>query len=194
MKEQNKQTNEKIDSIQESLIKQLNVKIETVHGNIKQTMNEQYHELKETINRQREYMNTKFEESNKNIKQIHEKIDMISNTLSQKADTYKGETNKQMDEGFKRLYATLDSTSEGIKVSPNTEESMKEIEIREYQGVIVLENKNSHNKEDNQYLENKTKKIRKTCRKKIINTREAVSYTHLDVYKRQVYRVTNKKP
>ena len=34
------------------------------------------------------------------------------------------------------------------------------------------ENKNSHNKEDNQYLEKKTKKIRKTCRKKIINTRE----------------------
>ena len=34
------------------------------------------------------------------------------------------------------------------------------------------ENKNSHNKEDNQYLEKKTKEIRKTCRKKIINTRE----------------------
>ena len=35
-------TNEKIDSIQESLVKQLNEKIETIHGNIKQTMNEQY--------------------------------------------------------------------------------------------------------------------------------------------------------
>ena len=78
--EQNRQTNEKIDSIQESLVKQLNEKIETIHGNIKQTMNEQYHELKETINGQREYMNTKCEKSNKNIRQIHAKIDMISNT------------------------------------------------------------------------------------------------------------------
>ena len=74
---------------------------------------------------------------------------------------------------------TLDSTSEGIKVSPNTEESHKEIEIREYQGVILSENKNNHNKEDNQHLEKKTKKISKIGRKKIINTRE-------DVYKRQV--------
>ena len=31
LKEQNKQTNEKIDSIQESLLKQLNKKIETIH-------------------------------------------------------------------------------------------------------------------------------------------------------------------
>ena len=34
------------------------------------------------------------------------------------------------------------------------------------------ENKNNNSKEDNKYLEKKTKKIRKTCRKKIINTRE----------------------
>ena len=62
-----------------------------MHGNIRETMNEQNHELREIINGQREYMNAKFEESNKNIKQIQEKIDMISNKLSQKADTYKGE-------------------------------------------------------------------------------------------------------
>ena len=77
-----------------------------------------------------------------------------------------------MDSGFKNLNETLDSTSEGIKVSPKTEESSKEIEIREYQGVILSENKNNNSKEDNKYLEKKTKKIRKTCRKKIINTRE----------------------
>ena len=54
-----------------------------------------------------------------------------------------------MDSDLKNLKGTIDNTPEGIKVSPNTEESRKEIEIREYQGVI------------------------------------SVSYTHLDVYKRQ---------
>ena len=57
------------------------------------------------------------------------------NTLRQKADTYNEETNKQMDSSFKNLDETLDSTSEGLKVNPNTEESRKEIEIREYQDV-----------------------------------------------------------
>ena len=37
------------------------------------------------------------------------------NTLSQKADTYKEETNKQMDHSVKNLDETSDSTSEGIK-------------------------------------------------------------------------------
>ena len=77
-----------------------------------------------------------------------------------------------MDSGFKNLNETLDSTSEGIKVSPKTEENSKEIEISEYQGVILSENKNNNSKDDNKYLENKIKKIRKTCRKKIINTKE----------------------
>ena len=58
---------------------------------------------------------TKFDGSNKNIKQIHEKIDLINKTLSQKADTYKEETNKKMDSGFKNLDETLNSTSEGTK-------------------------------------------------------------------------------
>ena len=69
---------------------------------------------------------------------------------------------------------TLDSTSEGIKVSPNTEESMKEIEITEYQGVMPSENKNSHNKKDIQTVKEKTKKIRKICRKKILNIKEVL--------------------
>ena len=67
------------------------------------------------------------------------------NILSQRVDEYKEETNKQMGSGFKNLDETLDRTSESIKVSPNTEESRKEIEIREYQGVILSENKNNHN-------------------------------------------------
>ena len=67
---------------------------------------------------------------------------------------------------------TLDSTLEGIKVSPNIEERRNEIEITEYQGVMPSENKNSHNKTDVQTVEKKTKKIIKTSRKKIITTKE----------------------
>ena len=36
---------------------------------------------------------------------------------------------KQMDRGLKNRNETLDSTSEGIKVSPNTEESLSLIHI-----------------------------------------------------------------
>ena len=81
-----------------------------------------------------------------------------------------GKLEETMDSDFKNLKGTIDNTPKGIKVSPNTEESRKEIEIREYQGVMLSENKNSHNKKDVQTVEKKTKKIIKTCRKRIINT------------------------
>ena len=47
---------------------------------------------------------------------------------------------KRMDECFKNMNKTLDSTSEGIKVSPNTEKSSKEIEIRVDQNALLSEN------------------------------------------------------
>ena len=71
----------------------------------------------------------------------------------------RGETNKQMDSSFKDLDETLNSTSEGLKVSPNTEESMKEY-------------KNSQNHGNIQTMEENIKKIRKIGRKKILNTKE----------------------
>ena len=64
---------------------------------------------------------------------------------------------KKMDSGFNNLDKTLNSTSEGTKEDPNA---------------LLSENKNSYNKKDVQTMEKKTKKIIKTCRKKIINTRE----------------------
>ena len=67
------------------------------------------------------------EKFNKEIwKTFGEKFENV-NTLIQKADTYKEETNKQMDSGFNNLDETLDSTSEGFKVSTNMEENIKKI-------------------------------------------------------------------
>ena len=76
---------------------------------------------------------------------------------------------------------TLDRVSEGIKETLNEnrkprnkkiEDRGKEIEITEYKRILLSENKNNSNKENNKYPERKTKKIRKICRKKIINTIE----------------------
>ena len=88
-----------------------------------------------------------------------------------------------MDEGFrkveetmnsdlKNMTETLGSISEGIKGSPNTEESSKEIESREDQNALLSENKNRKNKENIQTMEENIKKIRKIYRKKILNTKE----------------------
>ena len=166
-RKQNETMSEKFDKIDENFKKQeenSRKQNETLRYSLKQI--EKINE--ESLRR----IEGKMENFNKEIwETFGEKFENV-NTLIQKADTYKEETNKQMDHSFNNLDETLDSTLEGIKVSPNTEERRKEIEITEYQGVMPSENKNSHNKKDNQYLEKKTKKIRKTCRKKIINTRE----------------------
>ena len=59
------------------------------------------------------------ENFNKEIRETFgEKFENV-NTLIQKADTYKEETNKQMDHSVKNLDETLNSTSEGTKEDPN---------------------------------------------------------------------------
>ena len=86
-----------------------------------------------------------------------------------------------MNRGFKNMNKTLDSTSEGIIVSPNTEESSKETEIREDQNALLSENKNRKNKENVQTMERKTKKIMKTGRRKILNTKEELEMRKLSL-------------
>ena len=60
-------------------------------------------------------------------------------THSPEEDKYKEETNKEMEMCLKNMSKTLDSTSEGIIVNPNTEESGKEIENREDQNAWLSE-------------------------------------------------------
>ena len=114
----------------------------------------------------------KREKFNKEIMETFEGKFENANTLSPKVDKYKEETNKEMEMCLKNMNETLNSTSKGIIVSPNTEESSKETAIREDQNAWLTENKNRKNKEKIQTMEENIKKIRKIWRKKIVNTKE----------------------
>ena len=102
-------------------------------------------------------MDKGFESINDNFKKMNEKLDRFNEKLSE-----------TLDNGFKKVNETLDRVSEDSKetlnenkepVDKKVEESKKETELKEDKSILLSENKN-----------NRTK---------------AVSYTHLDVYKRQ---------
>ena len=79
-------------------------RIETIHGNIKQTMNEQHHKLKETVEGHREEMNAKFEENNKNLKQFEGKMAVSYTHL----DVYKRQHTHIVPDIFKAQYRIMD--------------------------------------------------------------------------------------
>ena len=108
------------------------------------------------------FMAEQFKEQNKQMNENFRKQEENSKRLR-----------KTMDEGFKKVAETMDRCVKNMnKAIETTSEGRKEIEITEYQGVMPSENKNSHNKKDVRTVEKKTKEIRKTSRKKIINTKE----------------------
>ena len=124
------------------------------HEELRKIRDEGFRKLEETMDSGFKKMNENFRKQREDNQRYHEKF------------------MKRMDECLKNMNKTVDSTSEGTKVNPNTEESCKEIEIREDQNALLPENKNRKDKEDVQTMERKTKKIRKTGRRKILNTKE----------------------
>ena len=106
-------------------------------------------------------------------------------------DRFNEKLSETLDNGFKKVNEPLERASEGIKETLNEngkpgnkkiKDSKKETELKEDNSILLPANKNNSHKENiqtmevttkkSEYLETKTKEIRKIHRKKIINTRE----------------------